>query len=211
MEGRVSTVVRKVTPPGTARDDWMLAAELSRLLEVDLGLESPAQILDEIASLAPSHRAITAARLQAARDGLLAGVVDAETPSAPPAPTPPALIGFEAPEVAEAPAVDAYSLRLVATRKLYDLGTDVQQSPGLAGLTTDTALRLHPHDFDRLGVESGAVVTVTSASGTATLPVISDPHVGRGAAAVVVHQPGPQVGALVDATATVTEVRVAEA
>ena len=91
------------------------------------------------------------------------------------------------------------------------LGIYCDHEPGLAGLTTDTALRLHPHDFDRLGVESGAVVTVTSASGTATLPVISDPHVGRGAAAVVVHQPGPQVGALVDATETVTEVRVAEA
>ena len=37
-------------------------------------------------------------------------------------------------------------------------------SPGLAGLTSDTALRLHPHDFDRLGVDAGAVVTVTSSS-----------------------------------------------
>ncbi len=126
-------------------------------------------------------------------------------------PTPPALLAFAAPTVAEAPAVDAYSLRLVATRKLYDLGTDVQHAPGLAGLTSDTVLRLHPHDFDRLGVDAGAVVTVTSSTGSATLPVEPDPAVGRGAAAVVLHQPGPQVGALIDATATVTEVRVVKA
>jgi hypothetical protein len=51
-------------------------------------------------------------------------------------------------------------------------------------------------------------MTVSASSGSATLPVVSDPNVGRGAAAVVLHQPGPQVGALIDATAAVTEVRV---
>ena len=64
LEGRVSTVARKITPPGTARDDWMIAAELARLLGTDLGLESAAQILEEIAALAPSHAGLTLARLQ---------------------------------------------------------------------------------------------------------------------------------------------------
>ena len=59
LEGRVSVVTRKITPPGTARDDWMLAAELARLLGHDLGVESPAQILDEIATTAPSHVGLT--------------------------------------------------------------------------------------------------------------------------------------------------------
>jgi NADH-quinone oxidoreductase subunit G len=197
IEGRVSTVARKITPPGTARDDWMLAAELSRLLGVDLGLESPAQILVEISAVAPSHAGLAEALLhsESGRDGLL---VDARLP-------------FVAPTVAEAPAVDAYSLRLVASRKLYDLGTDVQHAPGLAGLVTDTTLRLHPHDFDRLGVDPGAVVTVTASTGSVSLPVVPDPGVGRGAAAVALHQPGPQVGALIDGTAAVTEVRVVKA
>jgi len=105
----------------------------------------------------------------------------------------------------------ARELRLVASRKLYDLGTDVQHAPGLAGLVSDTTLRLHPHDFDRLGVDAGAVVTVTASTGSLTLPVVADPGVGRGAAAVALHQPGPQVGTLIDATAAVTEVRVVEA
>ncbi len=266
IEGRISTVTRKITAPGTARDDWMLAAELSRLLGTDLGLESPAQILEEIAAIAPSHAGITPERLHAhgSRDGVLIGgppevvetpapadpgvdpeageaavaaeaadtdegqqaaeaeateaqadaEADAEAatepaiPPPPPGPTAPALISFGASTVADPPAVDAYSLRLVATRRLYDLGTDVQQSPGLAGLTTDTVLRLHPHDFDRLGVAAGTVVTVTAASGSVSLPVQPDEAVSNGAAAVVLHQSGPSVGALIDAKAPVTEVRV---
>jgi NADH-quinone oxidoreductase subunit G len=235
IEGRVSTVARKITPPGTARDDWMLAAELSRLLGTDLGLESAAQILDEIAALAPSHAGISASALTSAHDGVLVGAAaveaadtDAERqaaeadateaeaeepviPPPPPGPTAPAVLTFTAPAVAEAPAVDAYSLRLVASRKLYDLGTDAQHSPGLAGLTSDTVLRLHPHDFDRLGVEPGTAVTVTAASGSVTVPVRPDVAVGKGSAAIVLHQPGPGVGALIDATSRVTEVRVVKA
>jgi NADH-quinone oxidoreductase subunit G len=259
IEGRISTVARKITPPGTARDDWMLAAEIARLLGTDLGLESPAQILEEIATVAPSHAGVTPTRLRSegGRDGLLLGAPDEAAPAAPPSsgvdpeageaavvaaaadtdaerqtaeaeateaqaeaadgptppgPTPPAVLGFTAPSLAEVPAVDAYSLRLVATRRLYDLGTDVQHAPGLSELSaSDTILRLHPHDFDRLGVDPGAVVTVTAASGSVTLPVVPDRAVGRGAAAVVLHQPGTQMGALIDATATVTEIRVVKA
>jgi predicted molibdopterin-dependent oxidoreductase YjgC len=107
--------------------------------------------------------------------------------------------------------VDAYSLRLVASRRLYDLGTDAQQSPGLAGLVHDTVLRLHPHDFDRLGVDAGSVVTATSSKGSVSLPVERDDRVGRGAAAVVVNQTGATVGALIDAGAPVTEIRVVKA
>ncbi|MET0903174.1 MAG: NADH-quinone oxidoreductase subunit NuoG, partial [Acidimicrobiales bacterium] len=218
LEGRVSTVTRKITPPGTARDDWMLAAELARLLGTDLGVESASQILEEITTIAPSHLGLSLDAIQGARDGVVvgrppapevgraadpegmvlhpdapspgpdAGVetdaaeaataaaaadttseqqtaeaeateaqaraegTDAAEPSSPPPPT----LTFEAPPPPPSPAVDAYSLRLVAGRRLYDMGTDAQHSPGLAALTTDTVLRLHPHDFDRLGVAAGA-------------------------------------------------------
>ncbi|MFL6203848.1 MAG: NADH-quinone oxidoreductase subunit NuoG [Acidimicrobiales bacterium] len=284
VEGRISTVARKITPPGTARDDWMLATELARLLGADLGVESPAQILEEILQVAPSHTGLTVDSIHGARDGVLVGrpqtpsgagrsanpegmhltdepsspspdsgvteaageaataalaadsgeerqaaasdaeeaqaaeapadepaqgeVVDA--PSASPA-APPVLVFTGSTTTGDSPAVDAYSLRLVASRKLYDLGTDAQRSPGLAGLTQDTVLRLHPQDFDRLGVETGTIVTATSSKGSISLPVERDERVGRGAAAVAVNQPGATVGALIDATAPVTEIRVVKA
>ena len=269
IEGRVSAVTRKVTAPGTARDDWMLAAELARLLGTDLGLGSPGQILDEIAALAPSHAGLDAARmaLADAHDGLLVPLVSApSSPSGSPdsgvaeaageeavaaeasqtdeerqaheaaateaqaeaaadadpepaatggggpsGPIRPGVLRFSPSAPAPSPAVDAYSLRLVVSRKLYDQGTEVQHAPGLGGLATTNALRLHPHDFDRLGVAAGSVVTVTAASGSVTLPVHADDGVGRGTAAVHASLPGPAVGALVDASAPVTEVRVVEA
>ncbi|HEY9556541.1 MAG TPA: molybdopterin dinucleotide binding domain-containing protein, partial [Acidimicrobiales bacterium] len=95
-----------------------------------------------------------------------------------------------------------------ATRKLFDLGSSTQRSPSLAKLATPTVLRIHPHDFDRLGVEVGAPVTVTSARGAVTLPVEPDAGVARGTAAAHFNQPGPDIGALIDSAGAVTEVRV---
>ena len=57
---------------------------------------------------------------------------------------------------AELPALDRYSLRLVASRKLYDQGVLTQHAPSLAGLAPGTVLRVNPYDFDRLGVAAGA-------------------------------------------------------
>ena len=67
IEGRVSRLNQKVTPPGTACADWMIAAELASRLGADLGFESIEQIWDEIERLAPSHPGITAARLGSPR------------------------------------------------------------------------------------------------------------------------------------------------
>jgi NADH-quinone oxidoreductase subunit G len=40
LEGRVTTLAQKVTPHGTARPDWMIAADLALSLGHDLGLDS---------------------------------------------------------------------------------------------------------------------------------------------------------------------------
>jgi NADH-quinone oxidoreductase subunit G len=203
IEGRVSTVIRKITPPGTARPDWMIAAELARLLGADLGVESKAQILTEIAATAPAYAGLSTEVLAGpdALDGVVVPLADA-TPGGP------RMVAFEAPSTAATPAVDAYSLRLVVTRKLYDLGTEVQTSPALASLAPGAVVRLHPHDFDRVGVAAGTSVTVSSARGSIALPVHPDDGVPRGSAALLVNQPGGDAFALIDASQPVTDVRV---
>ncbi|MGH9273784.1 MAG: NADH-quinone oxidoreductase subunit NuoG, partial [Acidimicrobiales bacterium] len=206
LEGRISTVARKITPPGTARSDWMIAAELARLLGADLGLTSVQEIWTEIEALAPSHAGLTYDALGStgARDGVV-------VPIGPAGAGRPAVLDYTTPPTSDAPAPDAYSLRLVATRKLYDRGTATHHSPSLAGLGTDNAVRLHPHDFDRLGIESGAIVTITASSGSIKLPAVPDGGVPKGSAAVLVNQAGPVVGTLIDASAPVTDVRVERA
>jgi predicted molibdopterin-dependent oxidoreductase YjgC len=120
-------------------------------------------------------------------------------------------VTFQAMAVAPPPAVDAYSLRLVASRKLYDAGTSTQRSPSLATLAPGTSVRLHPHDFDRIGVAPGGLVEVSSAAGTVSLPAEPDGGVPRGSASVYVNQPGPAVTALIDSSTPVTDVRVTPA
>ncbi|HEY5154528.1 MAG TPA: NADH-quinone oxidoreductase subunit NuoG [Acidimicrobiales bacterium] len=73
LEGRVSRLNQKVTAPGTARPDWIVASELARRLGVDLGLESVEAISAEIAELAPAYAGLTSARLAGgdARDGVV--------------------------------------------------------------------------------------------------------------------------------------------
>ena len=74
LEGRVSVLGQKVTPPGTARADWMIAVDLARLLGADLRLESSDDIWEEIEELAPSHAGITLELLRSAdaADGVVA-------------------------------------------------------------------------------------------------------------------------------------------
>jgi len=87
IEGRVSRLHQKVTPPGTARADWMIAAELAFHLGGDLELDSVEAIWDEIERLAPSHRGLTRGRLASAEglDGILAGdVAEVSEGNAPP-------------------------------------------------------------------------------------------------------------------------------
>ncbi len=230
LEGRVSTLARKVTPPGTAQSDWMVAAELAHRLGLDLGLESSRQIAGEIEAVAPvfaglgdvfteraRHEGVVVAlpsRPDGVEPGTGAGVTD--TPAEPTGPEThptrllPPTTGVPLPvwTIIDPPSVDAYSLRLVVTRRLYDRGTLVAASPSLAELAEPATLRLHPHDFDRLGVGAGDHVRITSNRGNVSVPTVPDPGVPRGIAHVHANKAGGRANTLVDGNAPVTDVRV---
>jgi NADH-quinone oxidoreductase subunit G len=104
---------------------------------------------------------------------------------------------------------DAYSLRLVAARTLYDAGRTVASSPSLAPLATGAALIVHPTDLSRVGVvDEGATVRVTSARGTIELPVRSDTGIAPGTCFIPFAQGEPGANDLIDVTAPVIELRV---
>ena len=69
LEGRLLRLARKVTPPGTAMEDWRVAGELALRLGVDFDLEAVDEVTDEIARLAPAHLGADAALLRRAADG----------------------------------------------------------------------------------------------------------------------------------------------
>ena len=272
LEGRVSVLGRKVTPPGTARADWMIAAELAYRMGHDLELESADGIWQEIEEVAPAHAGITRDLLRstAGTDGVLVplrpevaraaegrpvhitGVdgtmpdsralaataettdaADTETADAAdteveptddavePAesaeetavaeatgPARPDLISFARGDRYESPGVDAYSLRLLTHRRLYDLGTLVQHSPSLAALAPGGELLVHPYDLDRLGILDGGRIKILSPSGSLTVDAHASTAIPKGAAALAVNQPGPNPTELIDATQDVTDIRV---
>lgn len=119
------------------------------------------------------------------------------------------MLRFAAPSAAPTPGpVDAYALRLVTTRKLYDEGTLLQHSPSLAPIAPGPAVRLHPVDFDKVGVAEGGEVRVSSPSGSVILPVRPDPAVPRGTASVLVNQGGPRIAELLDCSEVSIDVRI---
>ncbi|MGH9244526.1 MAG: NADH-quinone oxidoreductase subunit NuoG [Acidimicrobiales bacterium] len=244
VEGRVSVLERIVTPPGTARDDWIIAAELAYRLGTDLGLESIDDIQREIERLAPSHAGLTPELLSQpwAEDGIVVplrpddlaraegtpvSIEGTPLPVTPEAEIEPAaaadvaveaeaaragrppMLRFTPPAaVAATPPVDSYSLRLVAHRKLYDYGTLTQHAPSLIDLASESVLRMNPWDLDRLGVDAGGRVKVTSPRATVTVGALPDPSVPKGVAAMAVNQRGTSPAELIDAAAPVTEIRV---
>ncbi|HET6950338.1 MAG TPA: NADH-quinone oxidoreductase subunit NuoG [Acidimicrobiales bacterium] len=255
LEGRVSTVSRKVTSPGTSQPNWAIAADIARRLGTDLGLESPGQIGAEIAAVAPAFAGLTHDLLVApgGEDGVLVALpgrrtngsepvtggagdvtaeagtggdgagdteaadteaADTDAPSdaaaaAEPGPeAPPVGVPLPVWTIIDPPSLDAYSLRLVVTRKLYDRGTLVRSSPSLAELAEPAMLRLNPHDFDRLGVAAGDDVRITSGRGHVTVPTVPDDGVPRSTAHIHFNLSGGRANVLIDGNTPVTDVRV---
>ena len=129
----------------------------------------------------------------------------APSPVAPPEP-----LTWEAPaERPSAPKLDAYSMRLVSGRVLYDQAASVTRTPHLASLVAATPpARINPAELARLGVPTGGQVRMTSARMAVTLPVVADANVPKGTVALTFNLGSPGAADLIDATADVTEVRV---
>ncbi len=208
IEGRITSLGQKIVPNGVSWPDWMIAVELAARLGTELGFETIEQVWDEVEQVAPSHAGITRALLadRRFRDG-----VRAPLDATPPAPRP-ALLTFsgEAPAV-PLPPLDAYSLRLVSRRTLYGNGTLVQHAPALAALAKAPCARANPSDLDRLGMGKGGQVRIRSNRANFLVDAEPDPGVPRGSLSLAfnsVDPAGAGAGALIDADAVVTDVRV---
>jgi NADH-quinone oxidoreductase subunit G len=193
LEGRISPLEQAVTPPGTARSDWMIAAALASQLDADLGIDTIAELTSEMVAVNPLYGGLDFDGLRTAADGPVA--------------VHPPVTASDAP-VVDAHPVDSYSHRLVLDRTMYDLATAVQTCRSMAGLAGPSRLRLNPHDIEQLGVGKGEELRVTSPRGAITIEASADATVPRGVAAIAVNHEGPDPRALVTPHSTMTEVRV---
>ncbi len=103
LEGRITWLGQKVTAPGSARPDWMIAAELASRLGSSLGAGSLEELWSEIQAVSPLHRGLTRALL-VSRQGRNGVVVPLGLETAAPAQTevPPPLDPMADPGIASA-------------------------------------------------------------------------------------------------------------
>ena len=145
----------------------------------------------------------------AIEDAAAPGEDDAGADLGDPAPEAPALHSWTLPvDIGDRPGRDAYALRLVSGRVLYDGGVEVAATPAFDPLVRPGGLRVNPQDRDRIGVGDGDTVRVTSARGHMEIPVHADPTVPPGIAALAWNLPDHAAALLVDASASVTDLRV---
>ncbi len=195
IEGRVSPVNQKVTPPGTARADWMIAAELAAQLGADLGFIDLDELWADLGVASPLHVDMTPASIaEAGTDGV---VVSGSSIAAP---------------VQADPGDLAYGdgLRLVVTRKMYDGGTMLANCPSLAGLAADPVAAVHPETLAGTGFDDGTLVRLSSSVGDLELRLAADGGVPVGAVAVTANHGERDAGVLIDSSLSVTTVTLNE-
>jgi NADH-quinone oxidoreductase subunit G len=129
LEGRVTTLGRKVTPAGTSRPDWMIAAAIAQGLGVDLGYRSVDDITDAIATMVASYDGVTRDALAASPDGVMSHT--------------PVSIDPINPVSVEIGVRNSYDFRLVVSRKLYDAAVGTATSPSMAHLAPGQVAHQH--------------------------------------------------------------------
>jgi len=192
LEGRVTSVVQKITPHGTSRADWMIAVELLGLLGHESGLTTLADIQHAMSHAFPDFGSTTTT-VAVKRDGVVVSV------------TPPT---STATTTAVAGPRNSYEFRLDLSRKLFDRAVGTVTSPSLENLSTTAQVFIHPLDLDRVGAAEGANVRVTNSHSSIVLPVRASSSIPRGTAWVPFNQLGADVRELVRRNDSVVDVRI---
>ncbi len=173
-ERRVQRVRKAIDPPGAARPNWRIIAQLARKMGgKGFDWASPAEIMDEVARLTPSYGGISLERLE--KGGLQWPCPTKEHPGTPILHKAVFTRGkgrfmpLEYKPLAEPPD-DEYPLLLMTLRHLYqyDAGTMTRKTEGLNKLLGEEFADINPADAAKLGIANGDRVKVISRRGEVT-------------------------------------------
>ncbi|WP_158055444.1 formate dehydrogenase subunit alpha [Halorussus halophilus] len=189
-ERRVQMVRPAVEPPGDARDDASILADLASRWGVDWEYDGAEDVMDEISRLVPLYSGISYDRLEANPEGIQWPCEDESDPGTP------YLyedeFNFEDGKARFVPADYAgpvempdeeYPLMLTSGRVLYHwhTGTMTRRIRALMDHVPESFVTIHPKMAEDLGIEDGEYVRVSSRRGDivvkASVEEMSDPGV----------------------------------
>ncbi len=180
-ERRVQLVRKALEPPGEARDDLRIICDLATAMGTDIGHPTAEEAWDELRSLSPMHAGMSYRRLDEL-GGIQWPCYDEDDPGSEflhgrlwaedPAERGPAAPFFP---VEFVPPVDEltedYPIRLTTGRTLDSYNTGVQSAGFRSPIRHGNTIDLSPEDGERLGLEEGETVRVTSRRGSIEVPV----------------------------------------
>ncbi len=197
-ERRVQRVRAAVTPPGGARSDIDIIADLATRLGADWGTPTAEELWDELRSLSPMHRGMSWSRLESA-GGLQWPCPDEDHPGTPflhawlwaddlggREPAPFSVVEHAGP-VEE--LTERFPLRLTTGRALDSFNTGVQSGEYRSPIRYGDALDVNPGDAAALGLVDGERVRVSSPRGTVEMAIRIQPDLPRGLVFTTFHFP----------------------
>ena len=196
-ERRVQLMRKALDPPGQARDDHWIIAELARRLGHDWGHPTLEQSWDELRSLSPMHRGMTYKRLDEL-GGIQWPCPSEDHPGSlfthdrlwkdpPEGRLAPFSVTEWRPPIDE--LNDEFPIRLTTGRRLDSYNTGVQSGLYSSPLRRGETIDLHPADAESLDVEPGETVQISSRRGSVQAPVRLDPSLRPGLAFMTFHFP----------------------
>jgi formate dehydrogenase major subunit len=194
-ERRVQRVRKALDPPGEARDDLWIIAELARRMDADFGWRTAEDVWNEVRSLSPVHAGMSYKRLEEL-GGLQWPCYDDNHPGELflhsrlwEDPVPGNRVPFVA--VDHDPPVDKltddYPIRLTTGRRLDSYNTGVQTGGYTSPLRRGESLDISPEDAERLGLATGELVRVISRRGQVDVPIRLDESLRPGLTFMTLH------------------------
>jgi predicted molibdopterin-dependent oxidoreductase YjgC len=194
-ERRVQRVRKALEPPGEARDDLWIIAELARRMGADYGWKTAEDVWNEVRSLSPVHAGMSYKRLEDL-GGLQWPCYDENHPGELflhsrlwEDPVPGNRVPFVA--VDHDPPVDKltddFPIRLTTGRRLDSYNTGVQTGGYTSPLRRGESLDISPEDAERLGLAAGEQVRVVSRRGQVEVPIRLDESLRPGLTFMTLH------------------------
>jgi len=207
-ERRFQLVAPAIAPPGGAKTDFEIITTVSEALGHDMGWETPADTMDEIAALTPEYAGVSHERVgreglqwPVAADGTDSPILYEQEFRLPGGKGQFAAIPYKQPGDA---ADDEFPLILVTGRRLqhYNAGTMTRRTGNLELVDRDW-LEIHPDDAAKLWISDGQRVSVRSRVGRIDTEAKITERIERGHVFTAFHFPEVRTNLLVGSSADV--------